>query len=267
MNIYLHEVKTKLNSVLVWSGSIAALILLFMSIFTAFAGQSDLFSSLMDSFPKELLVAFGMVDMDFSTVLGYFALLFVFVQICLAIQAANYGFGLVSVEETEWTADFLLSKPVGRCTIMTSKLLAALTALLITNIVMWVSSFVFVNIFRSGQEIATKPFVLLLASGLLFQLFFLTVGMLISQLVRRIRSVTPYAMGLVFGLYILNVFGDMAGEKSLEVISPFNHFTPSTIINQAAWDLPQVSISIAIIVVSLVVSYILYRRRNIASAV
>lgn len=267
MNIYLHEVKTKLNSVLVWSGSITALILVFMSLFTAFAGQSDLFSSLMDSFPKELLVAFGMVDMDFTTVLGYFALLFVFVQICLAIQAANYGIGLVSVEETEWTADFLLSKPVGRTTIMTSKLLAALTALLITNIVMWISSFIFVSIFRAGQEIAYKPLILLLLSGLVFQLFFLTVGMLISQLVKRIRSVTPYAMGLVFGLYILNVFGDMVGEKSLEVISPFNHFTPSAIVTKAVWDLPQVSISIAFIIVSLVASYILYQRRNIASAV
>ena len=69
---------------------------------------------MMSSFPKELLIAFGMVDMDWSTILGFFGLVFVFVQICLAIQAANYGFSLVSIEETEWTADFLLSKPVSR---------------------------------------------------------------------------------------------------------------------------------------------------------
>ena len=44
----------------------------------------------------------------------------------IALQAANYGYSLVSVEERELTADFLLSKPVGRVQILTSKLLAAL---------------------------------------------------------------------------------------------------------------------------------------------
>jgi hypothetical protein len=34
-------------------------------------------------------------------------------------------------------------------------------------------------------------------------------------------------MGLVFGLYILNAFGDMIGEESLEILSPFKHFAPA----------------------------------------
>ncbi len=108
---------------------------------------------MMDRFPKELLMAFGMVNMDWSTILGFFALIFLFVQICLAIQAANYGFGLVSIEENEWTADFLLTKPVGRGGIMTSKLLAALTGLTITNAVVWIVSFIcLMAIFANGQE-------------------------------------------------------------------------------------------------------------------
>ncbi len=75
----------------------------------------------MANFPPQLLVTFGMENMDFSSVLGFFGLIFLFCQICLAIQAANYGFGLVSVEESEWTADFLLAKPVSRTKIMTSQ--------------------------------------------------------------------------------------------------------------------------------------------------
>lgn len=267
MNIYLHELKTKLRSVLIWSVSISALILVFMSMFQAFAADAAMVSQLMKSFPQELLIAFGMADMDWSTILGFFGLVFVFSQICLAIQAANYGFGLVSIEETEWTADFLLAKPVGRTQIMTSKLLAALTGLAITNVVVWISSFLFIAIFREGQEYQVKPVVLLLLSMTIFQLFFLTVGMAISLLVKRIRSVTPFSMGLVFGLYILNAFGDMIGEKSLEIISPFNHFTPSYIIKHVAWDMPMVMISVVTIIVSLVGSYLLYARRNIPSAV
>jgi ABC-2 type transport system permease protein len=221
----------------------------------------------MASFPEELLIAFGMTDMNWSTILGFFSLLFVFSQICLAIQAANYGFGLVSIEETEWTADFLLTKPVSRVKILTSKLLAAMASLAITQAVIWVSSFWFIDMFRQGQEYEAKPVVLLLLSMTIFQLYFLTVGMAISLLVKRVRNVLPFSMGLVFGLYILNAFGSMIGEKSLEIISPFRHFTPSYIVNNGRWDFPLMMISVVLIVISLIASYYLYTRRNIASAV
>ncbi len=64
------------------------------------------------NFPPELKMAFGLERMDPATMEGYFGLCFYFCQLCLAIQAANYGLGLVSVEEAELTADFLLTKPL-----------------------------------------------------------------------------------------------------------------------------------------------------------
>ncbi len=50
-------------------------------------------------------------------------------------QAGNYGFGLVSIEESELTADFLLTKPVGGMAVITSKLVAAVTGLILTDLV------------------------------------------------------------------------------------------------------------------------------------
>lgn len=267
MNIYKYELKTKLRSVITWSLSIYTLIVIYMSIFQGFSKDSALVSQLMSSFPRELLIAFGMADMDWSTILGFFGLVFVFVQICLAIQAANYGLGLVSIEETEWTADFLMSKPLGRGQILTSKLLAAVTALGLTGMFVWIASFLYIIIFRGQQLIPLAPILLLLFSMPVFQLFFLSVGMLISLLVKRIRSVTPFSMGLVFGLYILNAFGDMIGEKGMEILSPFKHFAPSAIIKNGAWDLPLVMISVVIIIIAITASYRLYAKRNIASAV
>ena len=267
MNIYMHEFKAKLRSVLIWSASIATLLFVFISIYSGFAKQSALLQQAMANFPRELLIAFGMENMDWSNVLGYFALVFLFCQICLAIQAANYGFGLVSIEESEWTADFLLAKPISRAKIMTSKVLAALTGLTITNIVVWVSSFICLAAFASGQDYPVNSLVVLLLSIIVFQLVFLSVGMVISLLVRRVRSVTPFSMGLVFGLYLLNAFGGMIGQTSLEIVSPFKHFDPYYIIKHTAWDLPLVLISVTVIVISILASYFLYARRNIPSAV
>jgi ABC-2 type transport system permease protein len=77
--------------------------------------------------------------------------------------------------------------------------------------------------------------------------------------------VTPFSMALVFGLYILNAFGGMIGEKSLEIISPFKHFDPNYILKNAAYD-PLILISISIIIIAVIGSYGLYARRNILSA-
>jgi ABC-2 type transport system permease protein len=267
MNIYQHEFKMNLKSVVIWSVSIILLLLFFMSLFSSFAADAALLNEMMDKFPKELLMAFGMTDMDMSTVLGFYAIIFLICQICLAIQAANYGFSLVSIEERELTADFLLAKPVGRKQILTNKLLSAISGLTITNLVVWVSSFLFINLFRNGKEYELKPLLLLLLSIVLFQLFFLTVGMLISLLVKRIRNVTPYSMALAFGMYVLNAFGNMVGKESLEIASPFKHFEPNYIIKNAAYNLPLVLISVSVIIVSIVASYMLYSKRNFLAPV
>jgi ABC-2 type transport system permease protein len=267
MNIYLHELKSKLRSVLTWSTALVGLIFVFMSLFQSFAEQTALVNELMQSFPEELLIAFGMTNLDWSIVIGFFGLVFGFCQIFLAIQSANYGFSLVSIEESEWTADFLLAKPVTRSRILTGKLLAALTALAITCVSVWISSFLFIDMFRGTQELPSKPLILLLLTIPVFQLFFLSAGLLISLLVKRVRSVTPFTMALVFGLYILNAFGAMIGKKNLEVLSPFMHFAPSDIIQNEAWNLPFTLLSLTFITVSIIGCYILYSKRNISSAV
>jgi ABC-2 type transport system permease protein len=267
MNIYKQEFKMSLRSVIIWSLALIVLIFIVMSLFSGMAADAELMNEMMEEFPDELLAAFGMTGLDMSTVLGFYSFIFLFCQICLAIQASNYGFSLVSIEEREKTADFLLAKPVGRSKILTSKLLSASTGLAITNIVVWITTLVTINLFRDGRAYDTTALLLLLLSIAIFQLFFLSVGMLISLLVKRVRNVTPFSMALVFGMYLLNAFGNMLGEDTLEIITPFKHFDANYIINNAAYDLPLVLLSVVIIIVSIVGSYLLYGRRNIASAV
>jgi len=267
VNIYRHEFKMYLRSVIVWSIAMAALILIFTSLFSGFAKDAELLNQMMKKFPEELLTAFGLNGVNLTTILGFFGFIFLFVQICLAIQAATYGFSMVSIEEREWTADFLLTKPVRRTQILTSKLLAVLSCLAITDIVVWAVSFAGVEMSRAGRPYEVRPLALLLLSIVVFQLFFVSVGLVISLLVRRIRSVTPYAMALGFGMYVLSVFGDLLGESFLEKLTPFKHFEPKSIIQNGTWDWPLVLISAAVIVIALVGSYVLYTRRNIPAVV
>jgi ABC-2 type transport system permease protein len=207
--------------------------------------------------------AFGLDSVDLSTVLGFFTLVLLFVQLCLAIQASNYGFGLVSIEENELTADFLLTKPVSRAQVMTSKLLAALTSLALTNLAVWASTFAALALFRGEREYELRTLLLLLLSLAVFQLFFLSVGLVISLLVKRVRSVVPYALGLGFGAYVLSAFSGVLGDVALELITPFKHLDPAFIVQQGAYDAPLVLLNVGVTLVSLAASYWLYLRRDI----
>jgi len=266
-NIYRHEFRIRLKSVITWSIALAAITFVFFSIFPSFADQATLMNEMMAKFPPELLTAFGMNGVDLSTVLGFYSFIFLFAQVCLAIQASNYGFGLVSIEESELTADFLISKPVSRFQILTSKLLAAFTCLTISNLVMWVSSFTAILIFRDGREFELRRLLLLLLSIMVFQLFFLSVGLVVSLVVKRVRSVTPYSLGLGFGMYVLSAFSGMEGISKLELITPFKHLNPTYIVQHGAFDTELILLNVFITLASLVVSYWLYIHRDIPAVV
>lgn len=261
--IYLHEFRTRLKSVIIWSVSIAVLIGFFSSMFPIFSDQAALMNEFLARYPQELRAAFGMDRMDLATVLGFYSFVFMFVQLCLAIQAGNYGFGLVSIEESELTADFLMTKPVSRGQILTSKLLAALTSLTITNLVVWVTSFTVIALFRGEHTYESGTLILLLLGIVIFQLFFLSVGLVVSLVVKRVRSVTPYALGLGFGMYVLSAFSGIFSDVKLELLTPFKHLDAPYIVQHGSYDTPLVLLNVAVTLVALAVSYWLYIRRDI----
>jgi ABC-2 type transport system permease protein len=262
-NIYTHELRMKSRSILTWSIAILALMFFFLSIYPSFAEEAELANQLMAKMPEELKQAFGLTRTDMASLLGFYSLVMVFTQLCLAIQAGNFGFGLVSIEESELTADFLLTKPVSRVQILTSKLLAALTAIIITNLVTGAASFLAITTFRSSHTYDAGTLSLMLAGLLIFQVFFLAVGLVISLLVKRIHNITPYSLGLAFSAYVLNAFSGVFGDVKLEYITPFKHFDPNYIIEHNAFDTRLVLINIGISVAAIAISYWLYIRRDI----
>jgi len=203
MNIYLFELKMHKKSIIIWSFAIMFWIMFYMAFYPMISADGDAFDMVMDEFPKEFLSMFGMnSDLPMSSILGYFALTFSMSQIPIAIQSANYGFSLLSIEERELTADFLLSKPIKRDKIIISKFLAALTSLTITNIFIWISSLVSLYLFKGDQNIQMSYVYTLLSSVIFFQLFFLSVGMIVSVLIKKVSSVLSFSMALTLGSFL-----------------------------------------------------------------
>ena len=263
--IFRYELRQRWSSVGIWAGSLAGLLLTFMALFPSFSADMAAMNQVLDSFPPEFKAMFGLNALDLATLEGYFGFCFVFCQLCLAIQAANYGLSLVSVEEDELTADFLLTRPLSRPTILTSKLLANLTSLLVTQILFWAVSLASIAMFKGDAQYEPRAIMLLLGSGVIFQLLFFSLGLMISLFNRRMHSVTPWSLGLAFGTYVIGAFSGILGDVKLEYLSPFKHFDPGKIIRDLQYDMPVLIMDALIVIVAIGVSYWLYQKRDIAS--
>ena len=261
--IYRREFLSRLVSVIIWSVAVLAIVVLFFSLFPGFSAQADVINQMWAKFPPALRSAFDMDKLDITAVVGFYGFEILLVQLCLAIQAGNYGFGLVSVEENEMTADFLLSKPVSRSQVFISKLLAALSNMFLTTLVAWAGSVLAIALYAGGRAYDRSTIVLLMVSLPIFQVFFLSVGLAVSLIVKRVRSVTPYSLALGFGAYVLAAFTGVVGNVTLELITPFKHFDPAYIVQHGALNTPLVLLDVAVTLIALALSYWLYLRRDI----
>lgn len=266
MNIFKHEFKMKIKSIIIWSISLAAFMIFYMAFFPGIAGDSEGFNELMGSLPDEFLQAFGMQQgLSFSTLIGYFTLTFSLIQLAIAIQSANYGFSILSEEERELTADFLMTKPVSRKTIYFAKFFAAFLGLLITALIVSISSFIALELFSNGESYDIQNVIMVLGVIPIFQLFFVGMGMLISVIVSKIRSVISYSMGFAIGLYVVNSISGILGSDLLRLITPFHYFEPGYILKNGEYNLSLLSISVVVISMSFIANYILYLKRDIHS--
>lgn len=262
MNMYVHELKAYRNSTFIWSFSLVALVLLFMSMFPTIAGDVDEFKKLMEGFPEAVKNAIGLNVESFGSILGFYSYVFLYISLCGAIQAMNIGTSIVSKEVRDKTADFLLTKPVSRKMILTSKLLAALTSIVITNVVfLIVASIVFSMVKIEDYSI---PIFLMISLSLFFiQLIFLALGIITSVIVPKIKSVLTVSLGTVFAFFIIGMLISTTGDEAKRFLSPFKYFDTAYIIQNASYELPFLLVGIGIIVIALVASYRIYTKKDI----
>lgn len=266
MNIFKHELNMKKKSIIIWSLSLVGFIIFYMAFFPSMAKDPEALDQIMSNFPEEMLQALGIrKGLSISSLIGYFTLTYSMIQLAIAIQSTNYGFSILSEEERELTADFLMSKPISRRKIYFSKFFAAFLSLLITSLLVGVGSFIALGLFNGGETYEIKNVLKLLLTVPIFQLVFLTMAMFISLFFRKIRSVLSFSMGLSIGLYVINSVRGIVDSNILGYFTPFYYFEPGVILISGEYDLTLFLIAIGIITISLLGSYLMYKRRDIHS--
>jgi ABC-2 type transport system permease protein len=261
MNIFLHELKFAGKSVLIWSGSMTALSVLYILVFKGLGSDIASFAEFMKRLPEAVIAVFNIYLDSLSRLEGFYSFVFSFVVLCGAVQAMNLGTGILSKEVRDKTADFLMTKPVSRPQILTAKLLAALTAVVMTNILYMGLTFAAAALIVGHFDV--KLLFLISLTMLFVQMIFLALGFIVSVAARKIRSVISVSLSAVFGLYILGSLGAVIGEEAARYISPFRYFETSYILANGAYEQSFVLVGFLIIAATVVGSYLIYLKKDI----
>jgi ABC-2 type transport system permease protein len=262
MNMYLHELKAVRKSTIIWAVSMVAIAVLYFSLYTGMVKDVADFKNLLAGYPASIRAMLGISLDSITSILGFYAMVFSFVALCGAIQAMNYGLSTLSKESRERTADFLLVKPVSRFSIVSSKLLAMLTMLFVTDVLYYAGTLITVSLVKNA-EFSLKLFFLISLTLLFIQLIFFALGVLISLFFKKLKSVLPVSLGVVFGLYILGAVLVTGSDDIARFVSPFQYFPISYILKNAGFELPYLIVGSLIVALSITASYIIYIKKDI----
>lgn len=261
MNIFLYELKAYRKSVIIWACSMAALAVLYMFIFTAISSDIEDFLQVLRNMPDVVRKALSIYVEGMSNFVGFYSFVFVYIVLCGAIQAMNLGISIVSKEVREKTADFLLTRPVSRKKILASKILAALVSLVITNVIYLAITVPMTFIVKSDFSI--KIFLMISVTLFFVQLMFMALGVIVSVIIWRIRSVISISLSTVFGFFIIGSLGSIIGDEASRYISPFKYFDTAYIIKHASYEVSFIIIGIIFVIATIAASFLLYDKKDI----
>ena len=82
---------------------------------------------------------------------------------------------------------------------------------------------------------------------------------------KKIKSTVPVALAAGFGLFVLGLFGAVVDDEKIRYLSPFKHVDFLYVVNHAAYEWRYLLVGLATLLIALVVSYIMYTRRDTPS--
>lgn len=264
MNILKHEIRLYRKSTLIWTVSLVVVLFFFAGIFPAFKDSAAAMSKILESFPDGLKNALGLSTMDLSSALGFFGFMFSYIILIGGVQAMNLGLSILSNEQRDKTADFLMVKPVKRIQIAHAKIGALAVNLIFTNLVF--TAFAFVTMAFIAETDFSYTVLALFAGSLFFtQFFFASFGMMLSVFMNKLKTVVPISLGSVFGFFILNMLNESLEGGPLTLFTPFAYFNAGDIYESVSYDVKLVVFNCVLVVAFTVIAYIQYMRKDIPS--
>lgn len=260
MIIVKHELRQGRTAFFIWTLSIAFLMAVCIFLFPEMKGEmdgiNDMFSS-MGSFTA----AFGMDRLNFGTLIGFYGVeCGNIVGLGGAFFASFCAVSMLSKEEKDRTAEFLLTHPISRKRIVTEKLIAVLIQITVMNLIVY--AFSLGCIAAIGEDIPWKELNLMHLAYYLLQIELGGICFGISAFMRK--GSVGAGLGIATGMYFLNLIANITESADfLKYITPFGYAEGADIVTNGSLDGRMVALGLTLGVVGIVLSYIHYCKKDV----
>lgn len=266
LNLYSKELKRNRKNLLIWTGIVVAFTFMVLSIFPYMQEMGADMTNLMDKMPAELRKAFGMDEQTWSHILGFYSTYYgIYIVVLISIYTTSTGATIISKEEKDRTSEFLMTRPITRKSVFTSKIAALFTLSIIIYLVQSIASIIGISLFSSG-EVNWEIWGIMHIGGFILMLFFTSIGVILSMYIQPKKNFMGMVVGITFGTYFLNAIGQSADAVNwLSYISPFRYMSftisdPDYQINYLA-ALFMLLLDIGV----LLISFLQFKRKDFAS--
>lgn len=255
MTILKHELRQGRIMFVVWTASIAFLLMVCVSLFPEIKGEmndvGDLFSS-MGSFTD----AFGMDRLNFGTLIGFYAIECGNVLgLGGAFFASLIGAAALSKEERDKTAEFLFTHPISRMRVVTEKLAAVLVQIAVMNAVILGLSLISMTVI--GETIPWKEILLMHSAYFLLQVELAGICFGISAFLRR--GSVGIGLGIAALMYFLNLIANMTESvQFLKYITPFGYCEGADLVTDGRLDGMLIAVGMLFAGAGIVTAYVRY---------
>lgn len=260
MTLIRHELRQNKLSFLIWTVSIGFLLAICIFLFPEMKGEmegiSDVFAS-MGSFTA----AFGMDRLNFGTLIGFYGIeCGNILGLGGAFFASLCAVNILSKEEKDNTAEFLLTHPISRKQVITSKLIAVFILISALNLIIYaisIGSIAFV-----GEEIPWKEISLLHLAYYLLQIELAGICFGISAFMKN--GSIGIGLGIAIMMYFFNLIANIAEiAELLKYITPFGYAEGADIITNENLDMKLITIGMVNALIGIGLAYWKYCRKDI----
>lgn len=233
MNIIKREWLSYRKQTIFWIIGMMALILVAFfkvgSMTTAPGGVEEMLKSL----PPFLQTIFGAGAVDYTTGVGSYSMIHLYLVIALAFHSVILGAHIFAKEELDKTFEFLYVKGVKRWLILCHKIIAGIVILLFINIVCLISVWGAALLMNLSFSLsAMMPF---MVSLFVVQLFFFSCGLLNSLVLKNSQKAAMIGCVIIMVMFMISMYMKLGGQIAIiDQLSLF-HYADTSYLTEHAY--------------------------------
>ncbi|WP_247728777.1 ABC transporter permease subunit [Halovivax limisalsi] len=208
----------------------AMVIWVYPSFSASFSGDEFL-----EAYPPELLALFGIETMD--TLAGFLTFeLYTFGWvILLGLYLAYLAAGSIADDVDRGRADILLTLPLSRARVVAETYLSFSVPIVVVNVVTPVV--IYAGAVAIGETLDVADLLAVHALSIPYLYACAAIGLLASVVVDRAAIAQRLALGVVFGLFMIENLLEGTDYEIVGVISPTHYYDPNAILLESSYDL------------------------------